>query len=140
MQFKRIAVVTTALILASLISTSSASADNRPPAPINQDFAQQNAAYKIALDKFRADLKIYEDNRRAINQSFKETIEKALSDARNMNSSAQTQLQKRQNMSVKQGAVISATAVRDAAIEALGPPPVAPTPPAKQPRAEKIRK
>lgn len=140
MQFKRIAVVTTALILTSLISTSSASADNRPPAPINQDIAQQNAAYKIALDKFHTDLKIYEDNRRAINKSFKENIDKALSDARNMNSSAQTQLQKRQNMSVKQGAVISATAVRDAAIEALGPPPVAPTPPAKQPRAEKSRK
>ena len=140
MQFRGIAVVTTALILTPLISTYSASADTRPPTPTNQSYLDSYAAYKIALDKFRDDIKIYEDNRRTINQKFKETVEKAMSDARNLNSSAQTQIQKRQSMSTKQGVVIAATAARDAAIEALGAPPVAPTPPAKPQRAEKIRK
>jgi hypothetical protein len=85
-------------------------------------------------------MKIYEDARRTINHLFKEAIDKALSDARNSISSAQTQMQKRQNMSAKQGAIINATAARDAAIEALGAPPIAPTPPAKPQRTEKIRK
>jgi len=140
MQFRGIAVVTTALILTPLISTYSASADTRPPTPTNQSFVELNTAYKIAYDKFRDDMKIYEDARRTINQKFKETVEKAMSDARNLNSSAQTQIQKRQSMSTKQGVVIAATAARDAAIEALGAPPIAPTPPAKPQRAEKIRK
>jgi len=140
MKSRSVALATTALFLAPWISSSTASADIRPPAPVNQSYLDSYAAYKIALDKFREELKIYEDNRRTINQKFKETVEKAMSDARNSNSSAQTQIQKRQSMSVKQGAVIAATAARDAAIEALGAPPVAPTPPAKPQRAEKIRK
>lgn len=140
MKSRSVALATTALFLAPWISSSTASADNRPPAPVNQSYLDSLAAYKIALDKFREDIKIYEDNRRTINQKFKETVEKAMSDARNFNSSAQTQIQKRQSMSTKQGVVIAATAARDAAIEALGAPPIAPTPPAKPQRTEKIRK
>lgn len=140
MKSRRVATATMALLLAPFISSASASADNRPPAPVNQSYSDLKDAYKVAFDKFREDIKTYEDNRRAINQSFKDAIEKAMSDARNMNATPQTQMQRRQNMSVKQGAVISATAARDAAIEALGPPPLAPTPPAKPMRAEKVRK
>jgi hypothetical protein len=139
MKLRRVAFVTTALFLAPLISTTSASADNPAP-PTTQNYSDLIAAYKIELGKFRELFKIYEDNRRAINQSFKDAIEKAMSDARNINATPQTQMQRRQSMSVKQGAVISATAARDAAIEALGPPPVAPTPPAKPPRTEKSRR
>jgi len=43
-------------------------------------------------------------------------------------------------MATKQAAVLAATAIRDAAIEALGPPPVPPTPPAKAPKVEKSKK
>jgi hypothetical protein len=35
--------------------------------------------------------------------------------------------------------VIEATSIRDAAIELLGLPPIAPTPPAKAPKSEKSR-
>jgi hypothetical protein len=140
MKLRRVALVTTALFLAPLISISSAFADNPSPPPTNQSYSYSMAAYKIDLDKFREVFKVYENNRRVINQSFKDAIDKAMSDARNINATPQTQMQRRQTMSVKQGAVISATAARDAAIEALGPPPVAPTPPAKPPRAEKSRK
>ena len=138
MKLRRIAVVATVLFLAPLISGTSASADN--PQPTNQSHSDAFATYKIELGKFREAYKIYEDARRTINQSFKDAVEKAMSDARNQNSTPQTQIQRRQNMSVKQGAVISAIAIRDAAIEALGAPPVAPTPPAKLPRTEKSRK
>ncbi|MEY4498874.1 MAG: hypothetical protein RJA40_979, partial [Actinomycetota bacterium] len=52
----------------------------------------------------------------------------------------QTQLQKRMSAAAKQSAVIAATAIRDAAIDALGPPPIPPTPPAKEPRKEKSKR
>ena len=140
MKLKRIAVVTTALFLAPLISVSSASAENSAPPTTTQNYTELLATYKIELGKFREAYKIYDDARRTINQNFKDAVEKAMSDARNLNATPQTQMQRRQSMSVKQGAVISATSIRDAAIEALGSPPVAPTPPAKPPRAEKSRK
>ena len=75
-----------------------------------------------------------------INKSFKEAVDKALADVKTLTAPGQTQLQKRQNMATKQAAVLAATATRDAAIEALGPPPVPPTPPAKAPKVEKSKK
>ena len=140
MQRKQVALITATLLALPAISIPSAVADNRTPAPATQSFSDMNAAYKIAFDKFREDAKKYEESRRAINQIFKDTIDKALTDARNLNLTAQTQMQKRQNMTIKQGAVGAAVAARDAAIEALGTPPIAPTPPAKPQRTEKVRR
>ena len=71
---------------------------------------------------------------------FKEAIEKALSDTRSWNVSGQSQMQKRQNMNNRANLVIAATAIRDAAIESLGLPPIAPTPPAKAAKSEKSKK
>jgi hypothetical protein len=99
------------------------------------------------MEKFKQDqktfneaVKVYDAARRAINKAFKESVEKALSDAKALSAPGQTQLQKRQSAVAKQSAVITATAIRDAAIEALGPAPVAPTPPAKATRMEKSKK
>jgi hypothetical protein len=94
----------------------------------------------LAQDKFASDLKDYEEKRRAINKSFKEAIDKALSDARSLNVNTQSQMQKRQNMNMRNNLVIEATAIRDAAIELLGLPPIAPTPPAKAVKSEKSKK
>lgn len=126
------------LILGTSFLTTPAIADTKPPAPAEANDAK--AIYKLAQDKFLSDLRIYENKRRAINQGFKEAIDKALSDARSLNVPGQSQMQKRQNMNAKQNLVIAATAVRDAAIEALGLPPIAPTPPAKAPQSEKPKK
>ena len=63
MKSRSVAIATTALFLAPWISSSTASADNRPPAPVNQSYLDSFAAYKIALDKFREDIKIYEGER-----------------------------------------------------------------------------
>jgi hypothetical protein len=129
----------------SLFCPQSVSADNRgtrtpSPSDINTDF-------KSAIEKFKQDqknfieaMKVYDAARRAINKTFKESVDKALSNAKSLSAPGQTQLQKRQNAVAKQSAVIAATAIRDAAIEALGPAPVAPTPPAKSPRMDKNKK
>ena len=99
------------------------------------------------MEKFKQDqknfieaMKEYDVARRTINRIFKESVDKALSNAKSLSSPDQTQLQKRQSAVAKQRAIIAATAIRDAAIEALGPPPIPPTPPAKAPRLEKSKK
>ena len=137
MRISRVAIVTTALIISPLTSISSAVADSKSPSPTSQKSVDFKTAYKIALDRFREDFKIYEDQRREINRIYKEAIDKALSDARSAKSTNQTQIQKRQSMNARQSAVIAATVARDAAIEALGQPPIAPTPPAKIPTVAK---
>ena len=137
MRISRVAIVATVLLFAPLLSGAAANADNKTPIPNNQSNADLKAAHKLAVDQFRKELKIYEDNRREINRSFKEASDKALSDARSTKSINQTQIQKRQSMNARQSAVIAATVARDAAIEALGQPPIAPTPPAKIPTVAK---
>ena len=133
MRISRVAIVTTALLISPLISISSAFADSKSPAPTNQNSVDLKAAYKIAFDQFNKSLKIYEDQRREINRIYKEAIDKALADAQSAKTEKQTQIQKRQIMNARQSAVIAATVDRDAAIEALGSPPVAPTQPGKAP-------
>jgi hypothetical protein len=137
MRISRVAIVTTALIISPLLSISSAVADNKSPAPTNQKNIDVKATYKIAFDQFVKNLKVYEDQRREINRIYKEAIDKALADARSAKSENQTQIQKRQSMNARQNAVIAATVARDAAIEALGSPPVAPTQPGKMSLAPK---
>ena len=139
MRISRVAIIATALIISPLTSASSAVADNKTPAPTSQNKVDLKDAYKIALEQFRKDFKIYEDQRREINRIYKEAIDKALADARSARSIDQTQKEKRQTMRVQQNAVIAATVDRDAAIEALGSPPVAPTQPGKAPSASKSK-
>ena len=143
----RKAVLTSVVISASIFSTTFASADTRVTPPSSNSPLDSNNAYKTAMEKFRLDqknfidaLKSYDAARRAINKTFKESVEKALAEAKSLAAPGQTQLQKRLSSAAKQSAVIAATAIRDAAIEALGPAPVPPTPPAKAPRMEKGKK
>jgi len=135
---RKLLIAVPALILASSFLAAPAIADTKPPAPAEANDAK--AIYKLAQEKFLSELRVYEDKRRAINQSFKEAIDKALSDARSLSVSGQSQMQKRQNMNSRQTAIIAATAIRDAAIDLLGLPPIAPTPPAKAPKSEKSKK
>ena len=139
MRNRLVAFVVIALFFAPLISLSPASAESKSPLPTNQSASDLRAAYKVALEQFRKDFKVYEDKRREINKTFKEAIDKALSDARSTKPNGQTQSQKRQNMNTWRNAVIAATVERDSAIEALGPPPVTPTPPAKLPSPSKSK-
>jgi hypothetical protein len=135
---RKLLIAIPALILATSFLATPAIADTKPP--VSSETNDARAIYKLAQEKFQSDLRTYEEKRRAINQSFKEAIDKALSDARSLNVSGQSQMQKRQNMNTRANLVIAATAIRDAAIESLGLPPVAPTPPAKAPKSEKSKK
>ena len=132
---RKLLIAIPALILATSFLATPAIADTKPPAP--PETSDAKAIYKLAQEKFLSDLRIYEDKKREINHSFKEAIDKALSDSKSLNVPGQSQMQKRQNMSTRQNLVIAAIAVRDAAIESLGLPPIAPTPPAKAPKSEK---
>jgi hypothetical protein len=135
---RKLLITIPALLLATSFLATPAVADPRPAAPSDANDAK--AIYKLAHDKFQSELKIYEDKRRAINQSFKEAIDKVLSDARSLSVTGQSQMQRRQNMNTRVNLVIAATSIRDAAIESLGLPPIAPTPPAKAPKSEKSEK
>jgi hypothetical protein len=137
MRISRVAFFATALIISPFISASSAVADTKTPAPTSQNKVDLKAAYKIALEQFRKDFKIYEDQRREINRIYKEAIDKALTEARTARSVDQTQKEKRQSMKAQQNAVITATIARDSAIDALGAPPSAPTQPGKVPSTAK---
>ena len=132
---RKLLIAIPALFLATSFLATPAIADPRPQSPSEANDAK--AIYKLAHDKFQSDLRIYEDKRRAINQSFKEAIDKVLSDARSLSVTGQSQMQRRQNMNTRVNLVIAATSIRDAAIESLGLPPIAPTPPAKAPKSEK---
>ena len=145
MNKSRTAAVSALVIAFSLFAPPLVSADNRgsnstPPTDVNGNFKSALEKFKQDQKTFIEEIKVYDAARRAINKAFKESVDKALSDAKSLSAPGQTQLQKRQSAVAKQSAVIAATAIRDAAIEALGPAPVAPTPPAKAPRAEKSRK
>ena len=145
MKTNRTVALSTFVLLLSLVSPSLASADNKnsnspSQAEAIKDFKSAIEKFKQDQIKFLEDLKDYDAARRAINRAFKESVDKALSDAKSLSAPGQTQLQKRQSAVAKQSAVISATAIRDAAIEALGPAPVAPTPPSKAPRMDKGKK
>ena len=132
---RKLLIAIPALILAISFLATPAIADTRPTAPSEANDAK--VIYKLAQEKFLNDLRIYEDKRRAINQRFKEAVDKALSNSRSQSVPGQSQMQKRQNMNTKQNLIIAAIAIRDAAIELLGPPP---TPPAKALKSEKFKK
>ncbi len=145
MKKSRTAAVSALVIAFSLFSPQLVSADNRGSR--NPSQTDINSNFKAAKEKFKQDqktfieaVKVYDAARRAINKAFKERVDKALSDAKSLSAPGQTQLQRRQSALAKQSAIIAATAIRDAAIEALGPAPVAPTPPAKTPRMDKGKK
>ena len=140
MRSRQVAIVTATLILAPQISANPIYADVRSPSPSVLSKSDSNAAYKEALDKYRNDLKVYEDKRREINKIFKDSIDKAMAESRANNLLNLNQNQKRQNMKAKQNAVIAASQARDIALAALGEAPISPTPPAKPVPNEKKNK
>jgi hypothetical protein len=91
--------------------------------------------YKSAQEQFKRDRDTYmqamrdrDIKMRVINFTFKNSIDKAVADARNAMSTAITPEQKNTISTIRRNAIAQAIAVRDSAIFALGP---IPTPPAK---------
>lgn len=145
MKRQSIAQILVTIFCVSIFTPASAIADqknkNQSPAP------DSSVASKLVVDKFQEDFKIFQDamknyeaQRRVINKNFKVLIEKAHADTKALAAPGQSQLQRRKGFVAKQSAIMAAIVLRDAAIEALGPAPIAPTPPAKTPRPDKNKK
>lgn len=127
--FIRVSLLTAALATASL---SSAHADPSPtPTPVST-----MAEYKIALEKYRLDLKqfkinsqTYRDKVRQINAQFNGAMGKLGS--KQPVGPVKSQSQRLDDVKAKKSAGLDAAIARDEAIRALGTPPTLPTPPAK---------
>jgi hypothetical protein len=129
------------------LGTGVATASTKSPSPIATIDVNPQDLNKIALEKYKQSLQefrfakdLYDEKRREINLVFSESMDKAINELRSSKKTTPTQMQKRIHAASKQRIIISATAVRDAAMQALGLPPVAPTPPPKLELSDKSKR
>jgi hypothetical protein len=133
--------LTTSLFIGS---TASALADVTPnPNKVAYDAAI--AQYKVAMEKHKADMgsfyssmKARNESRKAINATFKGAVDKAKADYTAAVATATTAETKKSALTTRKNAVSAASAIRDAAVTALGQLPVKPTAPVKPTRPEKV--
>ena len=153
-RMKRKSLVAVVLAGAMIFPTASAFADNASPAPVPTpsatsaaDYQTLLAAYKAAVIKFEADRKAglaayvsalatyksaliaRHDQQKAINDAFKVAIQSARSSYQSSLPAAKTPADKAALMTVRDNAIAAATSKRDAAVTALGNPPIKPTHP-----------
>ena len=133
-----LAVAITAALFSS--NTYSASADATPsPAPTFDSFKAAQEQYKKDRDIYIASVRDREMKLRAINATFKNSVDKAATDAKTAMLSATTPEQKNSINSLRRTAIATAIVARESAIAALGPmptPPVEPVRPSKPAQQE----
>lgn len=124
-------------------STATALADVTPN-PNKVAFDAQVALHKIAMEKYKGDMdafhssmKARKDSRKAINSTFKSAVDKARADYTAATTIATTAEAKSAALTARKNVVSVASAIRDAAVSALGQLPVRPTRPEKVVRAPK---
>ena len=122
--------------------TYAASADVTPsPVPTNpmDAFKAAQEQYKKDRDIYIASVRDREMKLRAINATFKNSVDKAATDAKTAMLSATTPEQKNSINSLRRAAIATAIVTRESAIAALGPmpaPPVEPVRPSKTAQQE----
>jgi hypothetical protein len=112
-----------------LSSVSPAMADEDRPKPkstLKMEFKNLKEKRKYEHDSYKSAMKAREEAREKINEIFKASIKKATIEARIALLNATTAEQKLVVMNTLKNARTSAVAVRDAALEALGPMPTPP--------------
>jgi hypothetical protein len=112
-----------------LSSVSPAMADEDRPKPkstLKMEFKNLKEKLKFEHDSYKSAMKAREEAREKINEIFKASIKKATIEARIALFNATTAEQKLVVMNTLKNARTSAVAVRDAALEALGPMPTPP--------------
>jgi hypothetical protein len=112
-----------------LSSVSPAMADEDRPKPkstLKMEFKNLKEKLKYEHDSYKSAMKAREEAREKINEIFKASIKKATIEARIALFNATTAEQKLVVMNTLKNARTSAVAVRDAALEALGPMPTPP--------------
>lgn len=126
---KRPELFAASLLVCALFALAPAQADPTPSPSATADTDMSPLEqYKLDRDAFLLALRDRDFKMRIINSTFKNSIDKANSDARAVMASASTPEQKSSAWSTRRNAVALAITIRDAAILALGPMP---TPPAK---------
>jgi hypothetical protein len=112
-----------------LSSVSPAMADEDRPKPkstLKMEFKNLKEKLKYEHDSYKSAMKAREEAREKINEIFKAAIKKATIEARVALFNATTAEQKLVIMNTLKNARTSAVAIRDAALEALGPMPTPP--------------
>lgn len=128
-----LAVAITAALFSS--NTYSASADVTPsPAPTFDSYKAAQEQYKKDRDAYFAALRDREMKLRAINTTFKNSVDKASYDSKIAMSSATTPEQKNSINAARRTATAAAIVARENAIAALGALPTPPVEPIKQPK------
>ena len=121
------------LTLAIFAAPTAMAADPTPtPSPTITRTPQEQ--FKFDKENYLAAVKARDIAMRAINQTFKVAIDKATHDYRASMAVAKTSDQKFQASTARTNAITAAISIRDAAIVALGPEPIAPVEPMKMPR------
>ncbi|MEY4020507.1 MAG: hypothetical protein RL484_659 [Actinomycetota bacterium] len=112
------------------INYAPAYADPTPtPSPSIDSFKAAQEQYKIDRDAYMNALRDREIKMRAINSTFKFTVDKSTSDAKSAMTTATTPEQKNSITAARRAAIASAIVARESAIAALGPIPTPPLPP-----------
>jgi len=126
---RRIGIPTAVMAALFLSSMSPAMADEDRPKPkstLKMEFKNLKEKLKYEHDSYKAAIKAREEAREKINEIFKAAIKKATIEARVALFNATTAEQKLVIMNTLKNARTSAVAIRDAALEALGPMPTPP--------------
>lgn len=126
---RRIGIPTAVMAALFLSSVSPAMADEDRPKPkstLKMEFKNLKEKLKYEHDSYKSAMKAREEAREKINEIFKAAIKKATIEARVALFNATTAEQKLVVMNTLKNARTSAVAVRDAALEALGPMPTPP--------------
>lgn len=128
MRLPRIAVVALGLCIA--MSSAGPSFADATPTP-SPDFQSLMAQFKIEMVTFQKVMKSRELDRMKINQIFMSAVNDANRNAKTTLKAAKTPTAKSEVITTQKAAIAVANAVRDAAILAMGQPPVAPIAPVK---------
>jgi hypothetical protein len=98
----------------------------KPKSTLKMEFKNLKEKLKYEHDSYKSAMKAREEAREKINEIFKAAIKKATIEARVALFNATTAEQKLVIMNTLKNARTSAVAIRDAALEALGPMPTPP--------------
>ena len=126
MRMTRMAVL--ALVLCTAVNSIGPAYADATPSPTS-DSQSIMALYKAALTDYLAQMKLRDLQRMKINQIFMSSVNDANRTAKSALRSAKTPTAKSEVLAVQKAAIALANSVRDAAILAMGQPPIEPVKP-----------
>jgi hypothetical protein len=133
--FGRAALVATLMAISTV--TPLAAMAEPTPAPTSEPARNPMEQFRIDRENYNKAMAARALNIRNINFAFKNACDKAALDFKNTMATARTPDQKNIAAQARKNAISAAIVARDNAIAALGPEPLPPIEPAKQPKGPK---